>query len=170
MDVEGLEVRVGRLLSQRELRLATAESCTGGLIAHLLTNVPGSSEYFVGGLVAYSNETKVRQLAVRWETLAAHGAVSEPTVVEMARGVRRALSADVGVSVSGIAGPGGGTAEKPVGLAWYAVSVTSQDWARSDVFPGDRLQVKNAAAQAALGLLLAYLEGDLPVGGLPGDG
>jgi PncC family amidohydrolase len=161
MEQGALEFRVGRKLSELGLRVATAESCTGGLISHLLTNVPGSSEYFLGGVVAYSNETKVRQLGVRRETLAAHGAVSGPTVLEMARGVRRALSADVGVSVSGIAGPGGGTPEKPVGLTWFAVSLANQQWARSAVFQGDRLQVKDEAARAALGLLLDCLEGSL---------
>ena len=109
MDVT-LEILVGDLLRARGWRLAAAESCTGGLIGHRLTNVAGSSTYYMGSVIAYAYEAKVRLLGVQWKTLEKYGAVSEPVVIEMARGVRRALAADVGLSVSGIAGPGGGTA------------------------------------------------------------
>ena len=99
VEEEVLEVRVGRLLGQKGLKLAVAESCTGGLVADRLTDVPGSSEYFLGGIVAYAYEAKVSLLGVSWDTLKAHGAVSRETVLEMARGARKALAADVGISV-----------------------------------------------------------------------
>jgi nicotinamide-nucleotide amidase len=111
---EALEVMIGQLLQKHRLTLATAESCTGGLIGHRLTDVPGSSDYFLGGIIAYSNEIKERLLGVQLETLQAHGAVSAETAIEMAR-ASRVLGADVAVSVTGIAGPGGGTADKPSG-------------------------------------------------------
>jgi nicotinamide-nucleotide amidase len=159
MPGESLEVSVGKLLRQRGLRLAMAESCTGGLIGHRLTNVPGSSTYYMGSVTAYSYEAKVRMLGVRWETLEKFGAVSQETVLEMARGVRQALAADVGVSVSGIAGPGGGTPEKPVGLVWFGLSGPGVDQAWSFIWKGDRLQVKEQSAEQALRLLSDYLEG-----------
>src|SRR5512137_2314248 len=105
---ESLEFLIGNLLRARGMKLASAESCTGGLVADRLTDVPGSSDYFLGGIVAYAYEAKVAVLGVSWDTLRAHGAVSAQTVLEMARGARKALSADIAVSVSGIAGPGGG--------------------------------------------------------------
>lgn len=157
---ESLEAVVGQLLRARNLRLATAESCTGGLIGDRVTNVPGSSDYFLGGVIAYANQVKMGQLGVKPETLERHGAVSEQTVREMARGVRAALSAEVGLSVSGIAGPGGGTADKPVGLTWIGLSAPGVEWARRFVFQGDRLAVKGQAARAALELLLEYLESE----------
>lgn len=154
---EKLEVLVGELLRQRGLRLAVAESCTGGLIGHWITNVAGSSTYYTGSVTAYAYEAKVRLLGVRWATLEKYGAVSEETVLEMARGVRRALAADIGLSVSGIAGPGGGTPEKPVGLTWVGLSAADVDEARRFVWPGDRLEVKSRSAEAALQLLLDFL-------------
>jgi PncC family amidohydrolase len=102
------EIAIGNLLRQHGLKLATAESCTGGLLADHITDVPGSSDYFIGGVVAYAYEAKVALLHVSWDTLRARGAVSRETVVEMARGVRTALGADIGISISGIAGPSGG--------------------------------------------------------------
>jgi PncC family amidohydrolase len=147
------EVLIGEKLRQRGLRLALAESCTGGLIGHRITNVPGSSTYYVGSITAYAYEAKVRLLGVRWEILEAHGAVSEETVLEMARGVRRALAADIGLAVSGIAGPGGGTPEKPVGLVWIGLSAPGVESAQSYHWQGDRLQIKEQAAEGALRLL-----------------
>jgi PncC family amidohydrolase len=154
---EPLEVVVGRLLRQRGLRLAVAESCTGGLVGHLITNVPGSSTYYMGSVTAYAYEAKVRLLGVRWETLEKYGAVSKETVLEMACGVRRALAADIGAAVSGIAGPGGGTPDKPVGLTWVGISAAGVDEAWRFIWDGDRLQIKEQTAQAVLQSLADYL-------------
>ncbi|HLA99353.1 MAG TPA: CinA family protein [Anaerolineales bacterium] len=159
MNAKPLEVLAGELLRARGLRLAVAESCTGGLIGHRLTNVPGSSTYYMGGITAYAYEAKVRLLGVRWETLEKHGAVSEEVVLEMARGVRKALAADIGISVSGIAGPGGGTPDKPVGLTWVGLSAEDVDRAWRSIWPGSRLEVKEQSAQATLQALVDYLSG-----------
>mgnify|MGYP001087426177 FL=1 len=156
-----LEILVGELLREHGLRLAVAESCTGGLIGHRLTNIPGSSTYYMGSVTAYAYEAKVRLLGVTWETLEKHGAVSRPTVLEMARGVRRALAADIGLAVSGIAGPGGGTPEKPVGLTWIGLSTPAVQYARDFYWEGDRLQNKAASAEAALQLLAEHLQNRL---------
>jgi PncC family amidohydrolase len=152
-----LEVQIGEIMTRRGLTLAVAESCTGGLVSHHLTNVPGSSVYFLGGIVTYANQAKMELLGVRASTLASHGAVSKETVLEMARGVRRALEADIGVAVSGIAGPGGATPGKPVGLVWIGLSAGDASKARSAIWPGDRLAVKEQSAQAALQLVMEYL-------------
>jgi PncC family amidohydrolase len=156
-----LEVEVGRLLSKRRLRLGLAESCTGGLVGHRITNVPGSSEYFMGGAVSYSYEAKVAMLGVSWDTLNTFGAVSRETVLEMARGVKKLLNVDIAVSISGIAGPGGGTAEKPVGTTWIALVAGEGEWTRKFQFHGDREQNKTASAEAALQMLLDYLSGNI---------
>ena len=153
-----LETLIGPLLRARNLKLATAESCTGGLVADRITDVPGSSDYYVGGVVAYAYEAKVALLHVSWDTLRQHGAVSRATVIEMARGVRTALGADIGVSVSGIAGPSGGMLEKPVGTTWIGLSATDGDWARNFTWQGDRRDNKKASAEAALQFVLDYLE------------
>jgi PncC family amidohydrolase len=153
-----LEEIISMRLHEKGLKLATAESCTGGLLADLITNVPGSSDYFVGGVVAYAYEAKVALLHVTWDTLRLHGAVSRETVVEMARGVRTALGADIGVSVSGIAGPGGGMPEKPVGTTWIGLSTLDGDWARKFTWQGDRRLNKESSAQAALQIVLDYLD------------
>lgn len=152
-----LEVIVGELLRERGLRLAVAESCTGGLIGHRITNIPGASTYYMGSVTAYAYEAKVRLLGVRWGTLEKYGAVSEHTVIEMARGVRNALAADIGLAVSGIAGPGGGTPEKPVGFTWIGLSAGDVDEAWSHTWMGDRVQVKEQSAEQALQLLADYL-------------
>ena len=155
------EVVIGRLLREKNLKLATAESCTGGLIADRITNVPGSSEYFRGGIVAYAYEAKVALLNVSWDTLRMYGAVSKETVIEMARGVRISLGADLALSVSGIAGPGGGLPDKPVGTTWIGLSTTEGDWARKFVWQGDRIENKALSADAALQFVLDYLDGNL---------
>jgi len=149
---------VGELLLQRGLWLAVAESCTGGLIGHLLTNVPGSSAYYMGSVTAYANEAKARLLGVSWDTLEKYGAVSAETVVEMARGIRLALTADIGISVSGIAGPTGGTPDKPVGTVWIGLSTPKEEYARHYLWSGDRLAIKKQSAQAALQLLVEHLQ------------
>lgn len=153
-----LEVIVGDLLRARGWRLAVAESCTGGLVGHRLTNIAGSSTYYMGSITAYAYEAKVRLLGVQWKTLEQYGAVSEPVVIEMARGVRRALAADVGLSVSGIAGPGGGTQDKPVGLTCYGISIPDDERAYESFWDGDRIQNKELSAEQALQLLVDYLK------------
>lgn len=153
-----IEERAGALLHRRGLTLATAESCTGGLLAHRLTNVPGSSNYYLGGVVAYSNRLKETLLAVRPETLRAHGAVSEETAREMAHGARQRLEADVAVSITGIAGPTGGTPEKPVGLMYVAVVWAGEARCRRFVFASDRLGNKEASVEAAMELILDSLQ------------
>ena len=159
MSDEPLEIRLGELLRKRGLCLAVAESCTGGLIGHRITNVAGSSTYFIGGVISYANEAKTRLLGVRRETLEKHGAVSWETVLEMARGVRGALAADVGLAVSGIAGPGGGTPDKPVGTVWIGLSTPDKEQAWCYQLEGDRVQIKEGAAERALGHLVEYLNG-----------
>jgi PncC family amidohydrolase len=150
------EEQIGIQLVALGLTLATAESCTGGLVAHRLTNVPGSSAYFLGGAVSYANQAKETLLGVRHETLLAHGAVSEETAREMARGARRVLGADVAVAITGIAGPTGGTIEKPVGLTFVALAAPDLELCRRLVWAGDRLENKEASAEAALQLILEY--------------
>jgi len=130
-------------------KLAVAESCTGGLLGERLTNIPGSSDVFLGGVIAYHNEVKLNLLGVRAGDIEEHGAVSEQVALQMASGVREKLGADVGVSVTGIAGPGGGTAEKPVGLVWIAVHASGVKARRFHV-GGDRAEIRQRAAQAAL--------------------
>ena len=155
-----LEVQVGRLLQERGLKVVLAESCTGGLLGSRITDVPGSSEYFLGGVVAYAYEAKVDLLGVSWETLNSKGAVSRETVLEMARGIRKLMKAHIGVSVSGIAGPGGGTPEKPVGTTWIGLVTDKGEWAKKFRFTGDREGNKVSAVNAALELLLDYLNGN----------
>lgn len=155
-----LEIQVGQLLLERGLKLVLAESCTGGLLGSRITDVPGSSEYFLGGVVAYAYEAKADLLGVSWETLNTKGAVSRETVLEMARGVRHRMNAHIAVSVSGIAGPGGGTPEKPVGTTWIGLAAEDGEWAKSYQFDRDREGNKISAADAALHLLLDYLQGN----------
>jgi PncC family amidohydrolase len=150
---------VGRLLMKRGLTLAVAESCTGGLIGDRLTDVPGSSRYFVGSVVAYSNAAKARILGVRKQILAKWGAVSEQTVREMAAGVCRRLGTQVGVAVSGVAGPGGGTKAKPVGLVYICAMAGKRVMVERHLFRGGRRSVKEQSAEAALRLCRRVLEG-----------
>jgi len=158
MGAEALEKAVGRLLREQKLTIALAESCTGGLIAHRLTNVPGSSAYLVGGVVSYANEAKERMLGVSHQTLQEHGAVSEETAREMARGVRRLLQTDVALAVTGIAGPSGGTPEKPVGLTYIALAAEGFEHCERYLWKGDRWANKEQSAEVALGMLREYLE------------
>ena len=157
MVEQPLEYELGQLLAESGAWLATAESCTGGLLSHRITNVPGSSAYFRGGVVAYANLAKSELLGVKSETLEHHGAVSQETVLEMGRGVCRLMAADIGVAISGIAGPGGGTAEKPVGLVWIALAAGNYEKAQRYLFGGDRLAVKEQSADAALRMLVDSL-------------
>ena len=152
-----LELVVGELLRQQRLTLVIAESCTGGLIGHRLSNVPGSSEYFLGDVVAYSYEAKERLLGVPHDVIVREGAVSEAVVLAMARGVRRLLDADLALGVTGIAGPGGGTPTKPVGLVYIALVTPQGERVVRHVWQGDRLSNKKQSAEAALALLRNYL-------------
>ena len=157
-DDGSLEITLGRLLSDAGLTVAVAESYTGGLIAHRITNVAGSSSYFLGGVVAYANEAKERLLGVSHDTLYDHGAVSEETAREMARGARRLLGAGLAASTTGIAGPGGGLPGKPVGLVYIALSAPDEERCDRYVWSGDRTTNKRLSADAALRMLVAYLQ------------
>jgi nicotinamide-nucleotide amidase len=149
-----LEEVVLDLLRRQSLTLATAESCTGGLIASRVTDVPGSSDVFTHGWVTYSNRAKVEQLGVREESLASCGAVSEIVAVEMAEGALRQSGADIAISITGVAGPGGGTLEKPVGTAWLALAGRNRATVAEKVFHmRDRNGFKKAASQSALDLI-----------------
>jgi PncC family amidohydrolase len=143
---------------ERRITVATAESCTGGLVAHLITEVPGSSAYLRGGVVAYSDDVKRAVLGVPEEALAAHGAVSAQVAVAMAEGVRSRLGADLGVGVTGVAGPDGGTDAKPVGLVYVAVAGGAAPTVRRCQWPHDREGNKRASAETALEMLLQAAE------------
>jgi len=148
---------IGTRLCARGQTLAVAESCTGGMIGQLVTAIPGSSRWFVGGVIAYANSVKEEMLDVQRATLEAHGAVSEPTVIEMADGARARTGAQWAVAVSGIAGPDGGTAEKPVGTVFIAVTGAGVREVRKLFWPTDRELVRQLAAHAALHLLYKQL-------------
>jgi nicotinamide-nucleotide amidase len=154
---EPLEVVVGRLLIAQKKTLALAESCTGGLITHRLTNVPGSSAYVIASVIAYAYEAKVAALGVSWDTLNKFGAVSQETVAEMARGACEKFSATLGLAVTGIAGPGGGMPGKPVGLTYIGLATPERVIVEKHLWQGNRLQNKESSAQAALDLLYRYL-------------
>lgn len=158
MREEKPEVTVGKLLTAAGLTLALAESCTGGLVCSRITDVPGSSDYLKGGAVTYSNEAKQQLLGVEADTLETVGAVSEQTALQMARGARRLFGADIGVSVTGIAGPGGGTPEKPVGLVYVAISTGDGDRCERHLWKGDRGQNKASSAGAALLMVQRHLQ------------
>jgi nicotinamide-nucleotide amidase len=158
-DNERLEEVVGGMLRERRLWIATAESCTGGLLASRLTDVPGSSAYVDRGVICYSNRAKTELLAVPEAMIGEHGAVSEPVGLAMARGVRAMSHTDLGVGITGIAGPDGGTAEKPVGTVVVALAWAGGERARTMWFPGDREHVKFFASQAALDMVRRHLLG-----------
>ncbi len=155
-----LAERVGATFRASGQTLATAESCTGGLVAHLITEVPGSSAYFQGGLVTYADEVKMALAAVPPTVLQAHGAVSAQVAVAMAEGARQRLGVDVAVAVTGVAGPGGGTEAKPVGLVYVAVADAGGDTVRRYLWSEDRAGNKRASAAAALSLVLERLTAD----------
>ncbi len=154
-------VSVGKLLRAANLTVGLAESCTGGLLCSRLTDVPGSSSYVQGALVAYADSVKERILGVLQSTLVSCGSVSEPVALEMARGARTLFQADIGLAVTGVAGPGGGTPEKPVGLVYIALAAEEDEWCEQHVWDGDRLGNKNHSVGAALQLLQKYLEKNL---------
>ncbi|MBI5032678.1 MAG: CinA family protein [Chloroflexi bacterium] len=154
---EPLEILVGKLLTRQKQTLAVAESCTGGLITHRLTNVAGSSAYVMAAVVAYAYEAKVAALGVSWDTLNKFGAVSPETATEMARGAREKFSSTIGLSVTGIAGPGGGMPGKPIGLTYIGLSVPERVIVEKYIWQGDRIANKEQSAEAALDLLYRYL-------------
>ena len=146
-------VGLAKELVNRNLTLATAESCTGGGLSQLLTTIPGASGFFIGGIIAYQNDVKRDFLGVSQQTLADFGAVSAPTAIAMAEGCRSQFSVDIAVSITGIAGPAGGSTEKPVGLVFLAVAVDQHTRVAEHNFPGDRAQVRASAISAALDLI-----------------
>ncbi len=151
------EEEIGDALRKEEISISTAESCTGGLISHILTNVPGSSEYYKGGVIAYANEVKENVLHVSKDILKAKGAVSAECAMAMAKGVRELLRTDVGIATTGIAGPTGGTPDKPVGLIYIALATKDYVYHAKHIFHEDRDGNKREAANAALEMLWGYI-------------
>jgi len=152
-----LEQEVGNLLRQKGLTLGVVESATGGLISHLITNIPGSSDYYKGSVTAYSNETKIKVVGLKEDTINKYGAVSYQVAEEMAQGGRKALGTDICLADTGIAGPTGATSEKPVGLFYIGLSHQSGTYSQKHIFSGNREQNKRSAAEAALVWLKEYL-------------
>ena len=156
-----LEKKIGRILQERALTLGLAESCTGGLVASRITDIPGSSAYFMAGFVTYSNKAKTTFLSVPDKIIARHGAVSNIVAERMAKGVRAAAGVDIGLSITGIAGPAGGSPEKPVGTVFIALATRKEVFVRRFLFSGNRREVRKRSSEEALTMLLDYLEGRL---------
>ena len=155
----GLEQEVGDLIREKGLTLGVVESATGGLISHLITNVPGSSDYYKGSVTAYSNEVKINVVGVKEGAIRQHGAVSSQVAEEMAQGGRKILGVDICLADTGIAGPGGDTPGKPVGLFYLGLSHQGGAYSQKHIFSGSREQNKRDAAEAALSWLKEYLIG-----------
>lgn len=153
-----MEEELVEILTKKQYKITTAESCTGGLVAATIVNVSGASEVFQAGFVTYANEAKEKELGVKSETLQTYGAISEKTAKEMAIGCAAHAKAQVGISTTGIAGPGGGTAEKPVGLVYIGCAVRSNVYVEKNVFSGDRQQVRRQAADRAIGFALECIK------------
>lgn len=156
-DEEDLTEAIGKMLKERNMKMATAESCTGGYVANIITNIPGASAYFAGSIVSYSNDLKHHLLQVSRETIKNYGAVSEQTVEEMVSGLIKVTNADVGIAISGIAGPGGGTEEKPVGTIWIAVGDKDKIYTKMLSLRFERLQNIEYSAFASLNMLRKFL-------------
>ncbi|MFC2140598.1 CinA family protein [Candidatus Auribacterota bacterium] len=154
---EKLEHRLGTLLTQKNLSLSLAESCTGGLISHRLTNIPGSSLYIKGGIIAYDNAIKINLLKIPAQVIAEKGAVSKEVASLMAQGVRQLMESDIGIGVTGIAGPTGGTKEKPVGLVYIGIATGDKTEVQKFLFTGEREEIKAKTADEALAKLLKLL-------------
>jgi len=156
--------QIAASLCQRDLYLCTAESCTGGLLGHIITNMPGASDFYLGGQITYSNQAKIEWLNVPEKTIEKHGAVSKQPVLAMARGIRATFSSShppdqlIGISISGIAGPSGGSAQKPVGTVWVGISMPERENANHFLFSGDREAIKHQSAIKALEMLLHNLK------------
>ena len=155
--MNSLEQEVGNLLRQKGLTLGVVESASGGLISHLITNVPGSSDYYKGSVTAYSNEAKIKVVGVKEDTINKYGAVSHQVAEEMARGGKKILGVDICLADTGIAGPSGATQEKPPGLFYIGLSSPAGAYSQKHNFPGNREQNKRDAAEAALSWLKEYL-------------
>ncbi|OPY32499.1 MAG: competence damage-inducible protein A [Methanomassiliicoccales archaeon PtaU1.Bin124] len=154
------EQALGKILREGHLTLAVAESITGGLVGDKITDVPGASDYFLGAITSYSNKAKEDLLGVSSDTLRTHGAVSGECALEMAEGVRQRFRSDIGLSVTGIAGPSGATAEKPVGLVFFAYNDGQMMLSESLVIPGDRAAIKHAAAEHLIAMALELLSSE----------
>lgn len=152
-----LSNEAGRLMRDKGMSIALAESCTGGLLAAALTSVAGSSEYFYGGVVSYSNQAKVDFLAVAPEILDLWGAVSAPTARQMATNVKARCGTDIGLAITGIAGPGGGSEKKPVGLVYFSLAAGEKVKVKKELFSGNRQEVRLAAVETALAWLVEFL-------------
>lgn len=156
---QAVEEVVGKLLKERNLTLSVAESCTGGLMGSRLTDIPGSSSYFLGGMIVYSNQAKIDLLGVSEKTLEENGAVSVVTAIEMAKGVREKLGSDLGIAVTGIAGPDGGSIDKPVGTVCIGLASEDDGFSEKYLFHGSREQIKGKSASMALDWVRRYLNG-----------
>ena len=156
-----IEARIGRILRERRMKIAVAESCTGGHIANRITNIQGASDYFDLGFVTYSNDSKELYLFVPEEVIAEKGAVSSEVAKAMAEGLRETTEADIALSVTGVAGPGGGSPEKPVGTVFVGLASKDSTFVNKFLFSGDRISIKEQTSEEALKLVLDYLEGRL---------
>ena len=156
-----IEARIGRILRERRMKIAVAESCTGGHIANRITNIQGASDYFDLGFVTYSNDSKELYLVVPEEVIAEKGAVSSEVAKAMAEGLRETTEADIALSVTGVAGPGGGSPEKPVGTVFVGLASKDGTYVNKFLFSGDRISIKEQTSEEALKLVLDYLEGRL---------
>lgn len=158
-DLLSLSTNIGNILFENHLTISTAESCTGGLVGHVLTRISGASAYFTGGVIAYSNQIKEKALGVKAKTLKKFGAVSSQTAEEMASGIRKKFNTTIGISTTGIAGPTGGTPEKPVGLVWIGISIKNKTTTYECHFDGDREQIQYETVKTLLSKLLLELQG-----------
>ncbi len=152
-----LESVIGEILTKKKWTLAVAESCTGGLLSKKITDIPGSSRYFPGSVIAYANRIKEKMLLVSPQTLKTYGAVSEETAREMAIGIRRQFDSAIGISITGIAGPGGGTRSKPVGLVWIGLSAKNQMLTKKVLLGGERDRIRHSAVHYAFAMIYQYL-------------
>lgn len=153
-----LSNQLAQTLIESQLTVSTAESCTGGLLSHVLTSVSGSSHYFTGGVIAYSNDIKEKVLSVPKATLVNHGAVCQNTALAMANGIRQKFHTDIGLSTTGIAGPTGGTPEKPIGLVWIGISTSEDTVAYENYFSGERDAIKHQTVSVVLSILLGLIK------------
>jgi len=156
-NLEALILQIKNNLIEKSLTLAVAESCTGGLLSHTLTGISGSSLYFLGGMIVYSNQIKIENLGVREQTILLHGAVSQQTAQEMAENIRIKFHADIGLSTTGIAGPTGGSPTKPVGLVWLGISTIEKTKVFNCHFIGTREQVQDRSVRKILSILINHL-------------